>query len=77
MKGEKRDVLPIKVDRNHRYIACRLAGIDIGIIPWNGGNIDKVINWLDIKIDDVDWGIGNEKYIKRRKRRLTFRYRII
>ena len=61
MNGET-DVPPIKVDGNiivngnHRYIVCRLAGIDIGIIPWSGGNIDKVISWLDIKIDDVDWG---------------------
>ena len=61
MNGET-DVPPIKVDGNiivngnHRYIACRLAGIEIGIIPWNGGNIDKVISWLDIKIDEDDWG---------------------
>ncbi len=54
--GGETDVPPIKVDGNHRYIAYRLAGIDIAIISWNGGNIDKVINWLDIKIDDVDWG---------------------
>ncbi len=61
MSGET-DVPPIKldgeiiVDGNHRYIACKLAGINVGVIQWSGGRIEKVIDWLDIKIDENDWG---------------------
>lgn len=55
LKGET-DVPPIKVDGNHRYIASRIVGIEIDTIPWSGGNPDKIISWMDVVLDDFDWG---------------------
>ena len=46
----------IIVDGNHRYIASRIAGVEIGIQQWTGARIDKVIEWIKIFIDSVDWG---------------------
>lgn len=56
------DIPPIKVDGNiivdgnHRYIASRIANIEIKTMPWKGGNPDKVINWMDVILDSIDWG---------------------
>ena len=56
------DVPPIKVDGNiivdgnHRYIASRITGIEIDTIQWRGGNVEKVISWMEIILDDFDWG---------------------
>jgi RHS repeat-associated protein len=46
----------IIVDGNHRYIASRIAGVEIGIQQWTGARIDKVVEWIKIFIDSVDWG---------------------
>jgi hypothetical protein len=55
LRGEI-NIPPIKVDGNHRYIASRIAGVEIGIQQWTGARIDKVVEWIKIFIDSVDWG---------------------
>lgn len=53
--------LPIKVDGtrivdgNHRYIASRIAGVDIEVQPWAGSR-RPVVDWADLPIDPTDWG---------------------
>lgn len=46
----------IIVDGNHRYIASRITGIDVGIQAWSGGKPDEVIDWEDVILDTLDWG---------------------
>ena len=61
MKGET-NVPPIKVDGNiivdgnHRYIASRIVGFEIDVVSWSGGNQSKVIDWMDVILDPIDWG---------------------
>ncbi len=56
------DIPPIKVDGNiivdgnHRYIASRIAGIEIGIQQWYGARLEKVKEWINVFIDTLDWG---------------------
>ena len=46
----------IIVNGNHRYIAGRIAGIEIQTQSWYGGKPEKVISWFDVIIDSFDWG---------------------
>jgi len=43
------------VDGNHRYIASRIAGVDIEVQPWTGSR-RPVVDWDDLPIDPTDWG---------------------
>lgn len=53
---------PIKVDNgiivdgNHRYIAGRVAGIEIPQTPYAGGRPGSVVDWQNVFIDPFDWG---------------------
>jgi len=53
---------PIKVDNgiivdgNHRYIAGRVAGVEIPVTPYSGGKPDNAIKWENMNIDPFDWG---------------------
>lgn len=44
------------MDGNHRYIPSRIAGVEVGVQSWAGGNADKIIEWIDMILDYFDWG---------------------
>ena len=56
------DIPPIKadgniiVDGNHRYISSRITDTPINTTQWSGGNPNRVISWMHIKLDTFNWG---------------------
>lgn len=46
----------IIVDGNHRYVAGRVAGIEVPQTPYVGGRPSDVVNWEDVFVDPSDWG---------------------
>ncbi len=45
----------IIVDGNHRYIASRILGKEIGQMDWLGGRVNDAIDMIKLFIDPTDW----------------------
>jgi hypothetical protein len=43
------------VDGNHRYIASRIAGVDVDCQEWTGSP-RSTVPWDELPVDSVDWG---------------------
>lgn len=52
------------IDGHHRYLASKLADVEIATLPSHRTSATKFLEWCDIEIDSEDWD-KDEKEIQR------------